>query len=112
MIFRLWPVGLVMALLAFMLAGAAVYAQLGDTQTASGVINAASVEEPTPTPTPTPTPVAVGGIVALVTDADTPTDASGPTSARDHAVRIAVLVAGAVVTLAAGAWYARRRRLR
>ncbi len=65
--FRLWPVGLVLTLLAFALAGATVYAQLGDRQTAGGVINAASVEEPTPTPTPTPTgDVNCDGLVNVV----------------------------------------------
>ena len=41
--YRLWPVGLMVTLLALALAAVTVYAQLGDTQTASGVINAVSI---------------------------------------------------------------------
>ena len=41
-IFRVWPASLAVVLLASALAVAVVHAQLGDTQTAAGVINAIS----------------------------------------------------------------------
>ena len=53
-------------------------------------------------------PSAVGGVVELVADADAPADVSG-SSARDYAAPIAAAIATAVVALAAGGWYARRR---
>ena len=56
--------------------------------------------------------VAVGGIVGLQTDADAPVDAANSSSARGSYVQIAALAVGAIVTLGAGGWYARRRRLR
>ncbi len=42
-IFRVWPASVVLTLLALALAAVTVYAQLGDTRTASGVINAVSI---------------------------------------------------------------------
>jgi len=45
----------------------------------------------------------VGVIVELVADA------SGPSSARDYAVPIAMATAGAALTLAAGGWWVRKR---
>jgi hypothetical protein len=57
----------------------------------------------TSTATPTPTPAPVGGIAELP-------DASG-SPARNY-VPLAALAAAALVAVTAGAWYARRRRLR
>jgi hypothetical protein len=54
----------------------------------------------------------VGGIVELVAAGDDPANASGSSSARDYAARLAALAVGAVVALGAGGWYARRRWLR
>ena len=73
---RLWPVALLLGVLAVALAAAAVYAQLNDTRTASGVINAASTAEPTGTPTPEPTPTPTP---TPCPECPTPTPAPTPT---------------------------------
>ena len=51
----------------------------------------------------------VGGTVDLRTDANGPTAVSSSSSARNYAVPIAVAAAGALIALAAGGLYARRR---
>ena len=58
---------------------------------------------------PLPGPPAVGGVVQLPAVADTPTAASGSSSAHDYAT-LAVAVAAGAFALAAGGWYARRAR--
>jgi len=72
---RLWPIGLVLAFAAFLMAALAVYAQLSDSHTADGVINAGPAEAPTPTPTvaPTSTPSPAVTPTATPTPAPTPT---------------------------------------
>ncbi len=61
---------------------------------------------------PAPEPqIAVGGVVQLRTGAGTLVPQSA-TSGHGYALPLATAVAGAMITLAAGAWYARRRWLR
>ena len=62
-----------------------------------------------PTPTPIPTTLPVGGIAELPTVADTSSDARDSSADRKYLTPVAAAIAGATVTLAAGAWYARRR---
>jgi type 1 fimbria pilin len=68
-----------------------------------------SVPTPPPTPPPTPGPPGIGGIVDVVSDADAPAEASG--SSSNNYLPIAAVIAGAIMALAVGGWYARRRWL-
>jgi hypothetical protein len=56
-----------------------------------------------------PLPVGVGGIVEVSADGGAPAEASGGSSAGDYALPLAAAVAAALVALAAGGWYVRRR---
>ena len=57
---------------------------------------------------------AIGGMVGVLAEAESPAEASGSSSVRDYTAPIAgaVAVAAAAVSLAVGGWYARRRWLR
>jgi hypothetical protein len=53
----------------------------------------------------------VGGIVDVVSDGDAPAEMSG-SSSNNYTLPIAAAIAGAIMALAVGGWYARRRLLR
>jgi hypothetical protein len=57
-------------------------------------------------------PAPVGGIAEPLGQPESRAEAAGGSSPRDYAAPIAAAVAGAVVALAAGGWYVRRRWLR
>jgi hypothetical protein len=122
---------LVLPVLAFALSFGVASAALTDTQTAQGIINAASDLSPTPTPTTTPTPTptptpsptptatpiptptpppAVGGIVEIRRDTSAPA-AQQPGSATPPYAPLAGAAAAGAFALSAAAWYARRRWL-
>jgi hypothetical protein len=65
------------------------------------------VEPPLPTPPPPPP---VGGIVETLTGGDSPAEGSA-SSSSDYTLAIAAAAAGAVLALAVGGWYVRRRWL-
>jgi hypothetical protein len=88
-----------------------VRATLTDTQTAQGIINAASDLSATPTPTPTATPTpppAVGGIVELQRDPSARVAHQSDSGVPNYIV-LAVAAAAGALALTAGAWCARRR---
>ena len=53
--------------------------------------------------------VSVGGVASLLGESASPADASESSSGRDYTAPIAASVAAAVLALAAGGWYVRRR---
>jgi len=113
-----WYFVLVLPVLAFALSFGVASAALTHTQTAQGIINAASEPSATPTPTPTATPAgppSVGGDTEfLVGGSQAPVRASdgGGAAPFPFPAIAGTAAAAAAAALAAGGWCARRRWLR